>query len=87
MSKKFGATPDSEYSFSDTSYLAIPHALMKYNSTMLYNSYLILEGQLSQIDCTVDPLMYEEIERLTQAVFDCWVSLGYREGEADGVRV
>lgn len=72
---------NSVYSFfNNEDYLSIPRALIAYNSTMLYNSYLSLENQLSQIDPEQEPVIYAEIEQLTQTVFNSWVSLGYRVG-------
>jgi len=71
--------------YKDTSYLSIPHALIAYNSTMLYNTHLILESQLSQV--APESEMYAELNELSQRVFDSWVTLGYREGDGDGVRV
>jgi len=70
-------------SSSESSYMTIPYALVVYTSTVLYNTYQVLENQLSQ----VDPGEYEELEQLAQRVFDSWVTLGYREGGANGVRV
>ena len=60
-------------------YLAIPRALLAYQNKMLYNSYLILEIQLSQINPELEPVMYKEINGLAQNMFDSWVALGYRE--------
>lgn len=62
-------------------YMTIPNALLEYQSRLLYNSYVFLESQLSQIDFTQDPEMYQEVNSLTQCVFDSWIALGYRQGE------
>jgi len=77
----------SESSYSDSNYLTIPHALIEYNSSMLYSTYQILENQLSQIDPLEEPEMYQGIEKLVKTVFDSWVTLGYREGGVNGIRV
>lgn len=65
----------------DYGYKTIPNALMEYQSRLLFNTYTILENQLSQIDSTQSPEMYEEVNRLAQSVFDSWIALGYRGGE------
>jgi len=63
-------------------YLLIPRALSAYNSRMLYNSYLVLETQLSQIDPSECPEMYKKLDVLTERLFNSWVTLGYRDGSA-----
>ena len=77
----------SESSYSDSEYLTIPYAMIAYNSSMLYSTYMILESQLSQIDPLKEPEMYQGIEKLVQTVFDSWVMLGNCGGGADGIRV
>lgn len=73
-----------EDELQDAGCLTIPNALLSYNNTTLYQSYLILENQLSQFDFTNDPESYAHLDTLTQIAFDTWVSLGYRGGEVDG---
>lgn len=77
----------SESSYSDYGYLTIPYAMIAYNSSMLYSTYMILESQLSKIDHVKEPEMYQGIEKLVQTVFDSWVILGARGGGANGIRV
>jgi hypothetical protein len=57
--------------------LIIPNALVAYCNQILYSTYITLERQL---DKTLDAGTYERLDRLTQRVFDSWVSLGYIEG-------
>jgi hypothetical protein len=73
-------TQEELYFKNDTTYISIPNAMWEYSNRMLYQSYLLLENQLSQIDSAHEPGMYKDIERITQAFFNSWVSLGYREG-------
>ncbi|MFA6335797.1 MAG: hypothetical protein WCX48_09675 [Bacteroidales bacterium] len=71
----------------DFGYISIPIALLNYNSTMLYNSYLILENQLSQIDPECEPGIYTKLNDFTQRIFDSWVLLGSEGGEDNGIGV
>lgn len=64
--------------------LAIPRAILEYNSRVLYNSYTVLESQLAQMDQTQDPDGYYELDSLTQSIFNLWVALGYRGTEGCG---
>lgn len=61
--------------------LAIPNAIVEYNSRILYNSYVVLEGQLSQIDQSQDPEVYVKLNGITQSLFESWVTLGHRSIE------
>lgn len=58
--------------------LAVPKAILEFNNTVLYSSYMILEKQLSQMNPAKEPFLYGELEKLTQQVFDSWVALGFR---------
>lgn len=61
--------------------LSIPIAIIEYNNKILYNSYTVLENQLSQMDPSQDPDGYHKLESITQSIFDSWVVLGYRTME------
>jgi len=58
--------------------LTIPHAILEYNSRVLYNSYTVLENQLAQMDQTQDPNGYYKLDSITQSIFNSWVVLGCR---------
>jgi flavorubredoxin len=60
--------------------LTIPNAIREFNSKILYNSYLVLESQLAALDPSIDEMFYFSLDKITQSVFDSWVSLGHREG-------
>ena len=87
----FGATgiqkDNLKDDLQDAGCLTIPNALFSYNNTTLYQSYLILESQLSKIKRESEPELYAQLDTLTQKAFDMWVSLGYREGCGCGIRV
>ena len=73
-------TVTDEFQILDrTGFLAIPKAIIGYNSKALYNTYTVLENQLSQLNQCETPLVYNELNKLTQTVFDSWVKLGCRE--------
>ncbi len=61
--------------------LAIPVAIVEYNSRMLYNSYIVLENQLSQIAVETDPALYNKLDVITQSIFNSWVELGHLREE------
>jgi len=71
------------YFKNDLTYMAIPYALVENASNVLYNTYIILENQLSQIKENDD--IYKNMNLVDQRVFDSWVMLGCREGEEYGV--
>ena len=75
-----------DYSFiNDTTHMTIPYALIAYSSQVLYNTYLILENQLSQISPTDE--IYSDVDTLAQRVYDSWLTLGYRGGIGNGTNI
>lgn len=83
--KKQCTNDEEPYFINSTTHMTIPYAVIAYSSQVLYHTYLILENQLSQISPTEDT--YSEIDMLAQRVYDTWMTLGYREGGNNGVRV
>jgi hypothetical protein len=60
-------------------YSVIPDALIAYHSKILYNTYFMLETQLSGLGA--DKQTCEKLESITQRVFNAWLALDYKGEE------